>query len=187
MSGGHKINDGVVRAFSQVTLIDANGHNHGIVDTRRALEMAARAELDLVLVSSAGAPVCKIYDYQKSLYNLKKKKKVIKSPKTKCIKFGLHTDVHDYNFKLKKAEELLRQGSKVQIALRCRGRREILHVATVGVETLNKVVQDLGEVGKVDQPVKVTGALVAVTLNPTNPAKAAVNLEQVTDLVDQLS
>ncbi len=102
--------------------------------------------------------------------------------------FWLHTDVHDYNLiKLKKAEELLRQGLKVQIALRCRGRREILHVATVGVETLNKVVQDLGEVGKVDQPVKVTGALVAVTLNPTNPAKAAVNLEQVTELVDQLS
>jgi translation initiation factor IF-3 len=174
----HKINDGVLRAFKHVTLIDSEGHNHGVVDTRRALEIAESVQLDLVLVSSAGLPVCRIYDYQKSLYNLKKKKKSTKSPKTKCIKFGLNTDVHDYNFKLKKAEESLREGSKVQIALRCRGRREIAHVSTVGLETVTKVMQDLSEVGKSDQPPKVNGALVTVMLHPTRSGGPA---EKTTD------
>ena len=85
-------------------------------------------ELDLVEISpNADPPVCKIIDYQKFLYQQKKKQKEIKAKTTKIvvkeIRFGPHTDEHDYNFKLKHAIKFLEDGAKVKAYVFFKGRR----------------------------------------------------------------
>ena len=161
----HKMNGLIVKTFRQVKLIDDQGENLGLVDSETALRIAEEKNLDLVLVSSAGAPVCKICDYQKSLYESKKKKKSTKTPKMRCIKFGIGTDVHDYNVKVRKVTELLEDGAKVQIVLKCRGRREIAHISTVGLETMQKIITDLAQIARVEQQPKINGSMVASILS----------------------
>lgn len=164
-NNAHKVNGQIVKAFKQVKLIDG-GENLGLISSSEALSIAESRDLDLVLVSSGGIPVCKLCNYQKSLYELKKKKKGTKTQKVRCIKFGVSTDVHDYNVKLRKITELLNEGSKVQIALRCRGRREMVHISTVGLETVQKIISDLTQIARVDQQPKINGPSVIAMLSP---------------------
>ena len=112
---------------SQVRLVRDNIAEPGIYPISKAMQMADELELDLVEISAkADPPVCKILDYQKYLYQQKKKAKEIKSNAAKVvikeIRFGPNTDEHDFQFKLKHAQEFLQEGSKVKATIFFRGR-----------------------------------------------------------------
>ena len=99
----------------------------GIYSIHEALKIAEDLELDLVEISpNAEPPVCKVLDYQKYLYQQKKKAKEIKAKSTKIvvkeIRFGPQTDDHDYNFKLKHAIGFLQEGAKVKAYVFFKGR-----------------------------------------------------------------
>ena len=102
----------------EVRLVGDNVEN-GVYSIHEALRIAEDLELDLIEISpNAAPPVCKVLDYQKFLYQQKKRLKEQKAKSTKVvvkeIRFGPQTDDHDYNFKLKHAVEFLKEGSKVK-------------------------------------------------------------------------
>ena len=99
-----------------------------VVSIREALRMAEELEVDLVEISpKADPPVCRLVDYQKFLYQQKRKAKEIKNKSVKIvvkeIRFGPNTDDHDYNFKLRHAENFLKDGAKVKAYVFFRGRQ----------------------------------------------------------------
>ena len=111
----------------QVRLVGDNIAEPGIYPIAKALKLADELELDLVEISAkADPPVCKIIDYQKYLYQQKKKAKEMKQNASKIvikeIRFGPNTDEHDFQFKLKHAQEFLEEGSKVKATIFFRGR-----------------------------------------------------------------
>ncbi len=161
------INEGI-RA-KQVRLVGENIENPGVFATSEALKMASEQELDLVEISpNADPPVCKIIDYQKFLYQQKKKQKEIKAKTVKMIikeiRFGPNTDEHDYNFKLKHAINFLDDGSKVKAFVFFKG-RSILYKEQ-GEILLLRFAQDLEEYGKVEQMPKLEGKRMIMTLSP---------------------
>ena len=111
----------------QVRLVGDNIAEPGIYPIAKALKLADELELDLVEISAkADPPVCKILDYQKYLYQQKKKAKEMKSNASKVvikeIRFGPNTDEHDFQFKLKHAMEFLQEGAKVKSSVFFKGR-----------------------------------------------------------------
>ena len=126
-------------------------------------------ELDLVEISpNADPPVCKIVDYQKFLYQQKKKQKEIKANAAKIvvkeIRFGPNTDDHDYNFKLKHAINFLEEGAKVRAYVFFKGRSILFK--DQGEKLLARFVSDLDEYGKVDQTPRLEGKRMIIILSP---------------------
>eukprot|EP00657_Telonema_sp_P-1_P011423 TRINITY_DN6538_c0_g1_i1.p1 TRINITY_DN6538_c0_g1~~TRINITY_DN6538_c0_g1_i1.p1 ORF type:complete len:166 (-),score=18.64 TRINITY_DN6538_c0_g1_i1:50-547(-) len=120
----HKINGKI--DVPEVRLV-GEGIEPGVYPIRKALELADDQGLDLVEISpNAAPPVCKILDYKKFLFEQKKKQKELKSKATKIvvkeIRFGPNTDDHDFEFKLKHAQQFLEQGCKVRAFVFFRGR-----------------------------------------------------------------
>jgi translation initiation factor IF-3 len=131
--------------------------------------MAEELELDLVEISpNADPPVCKIVDYQKFLYQQKKKQKEIKSKTTKVIlkeiRFGPQTDEHDYNFKLKHAQKFLEDGAKVKAFVFFKGRSILFKEQ--GEILLLRLAQDLEEIGKVEQLPRLEGKRMIMFISP---------------------
>jgi len=134
-----------------------------------ALRLADEMELDLVEISpNADPPVCKIVDYQKFLYQQKKKQKEIKANAAKVvvkeIRFGPNTDDHDYNFKLKHAINFLEEGAKVRAYVFFKGRSILFK--DQGEKLLARFVSDLDEYGKVDQTPRLEGKRMIIILSP---------------------
>ena len=152
----------------QVRLIASNGHQVGIVSTKEALEMAKKSGLDLVEVSSnARPPVCRILDFGKFMYEESKKgKKNIKSgtAKLKEIKFRINIDRHDYETKLKRAEQFLEKGNQVKLTLMFRG-RELQH-RDRGLEIIKRATLDLKNMGTADSNPKNVGRSITLTISP---------------------
>ena len=120
-----RINEEITSA--QVRLVGENIPEQGVYPLSKALQLADELELDLVEISAkADPPVCKILDYQKYIYQQRKKAKEMKSNSAKIvikeIRFGPNTDEHDFQFKLKHAQEFLQEGSKVKATIFFRGR-----------------------------------------------------------------
>src|SRR5512136_1085912 len=139
-----------------------------------ALKMADMLELDLVEISpNADPPVCKIIDYQKFLYQQKKKQKEIKARTAKVvvkeIRFGPNTDEHDYNFKLKHAEKFLEDGAKVKAYVFFKGRSILFKEQ--GEILLLRFAQDLEEIGKVEQLPKLEGKRMTIFITPKSSKK----------------
>lgn len=139
------------------------------MDIRDALSLADEMELDLVEISpNAEPPVCKIVDYQKFLYQQKKKQKEIKANAAKIvvkeIRFGPNTDDHDYNFKLKHAINFLEEGAKVRAYVFFKGRSILFK--DLGEKLLARFVADLDEYGKVDQTPRLEGKRMIIILSP---------------------
>ena len=151
-------------------LIDSNGEKQGIVDTSDALESAKVASLDLVQVSPSDANpvVCKILDYGKHIFDKKKSmsssKVKVKRNTTKEIKFRPSTDTGDYNIKLKKIKSFILDGDKTKISVRFRG-REILN-SNLGLDLLNRIRDELGEIAQVDQEPSLEGRQLLMVLSP---------------------
>ncbi|MDR2928259.1 MAG: translation initiation factor IF-3 [Cytophagaceae bacterium] len=153
----------------QVRLVGDNIENPGVFPTSAALKMAVDMELDLVEISpNADPPVCRIIDFQKFLYQQKKKKKELKANTVqvvvKEIRFGPNTDEHDYNFKLKHAEKFLTEGSKVKAYVFFKGRSILFKEK--GEILLLKFAQDLEEIGKVEQLPKLEGKRMIIFISP---------------------
>jgi translation initiation factor IF-3 len=131
-------------------------------------------ELDLVEISpNADPPVCKIIDYQKFLYQQKKKQKELKAKTTKVvvkeIRFGPHTDEHDYNFKLRHAQRFLEDGAKVKAYVFFKGRTIIYKED--GEILLLRLAQDLEDFGKLEQMPKLEGKRMIIILSPKTTKK----------------
>ena len=136
---------------------------------REAIKLADEMELDLIEISpKADPPVCRIADYQKFLYQLKRKAKEIKAKAVKVvikeIRFGPQTDDHDYNFKLRHAENFLKEGAKVKAYVFFRGRSIVFKEQ--GEILLLRFATDLEEMAKVEQMPKLDGKKMTMMLAP---------------------
>ncbi len=134
-----------------------------------AMQLADSLELDLVEISpNAAPPVCKIVDYKKFLYQLKKRDKEIKAKAVKTvlkeIRFGPQTDAHDYNFKLKHAEGFLKDGCKVKAYVFFKGRSILFKEQ--GEVLLLRFANDLEEIAKVDSLPVLEGKRMIIMLSP---------------------
>jgi len=140
-----------------------------IYDTDTALRMAREMELDLVEISeNSNPPVCKIIDYQKFLYERKKKDKEQKAKAAKSvvkeIRFGPNTDEHDFNFKLKHAIKFLEEGAKVKAYVHFKGRT--IAYKEKGEIILLKFAQALEQYAKVEMLPKLEGNRMFLHLAP---------------------
>ena len=154
----------------QVRLIGADGSQVGVVALEEAREVAADAKLDLVLISpDAEPPVCKVMDYGKYLFDLKKQKAANKKKQrrihVKEIKFRPGTEEGDYQVKLRNLIRFLEDGDKAKVSLRFRG-REMAH-QHLGQELMDRVREDLAEYGTVEQEPKMEGRQIVMVLSPT--------------------
>ena len=133
------------------------------------MKIADEFDLDLVEISpKADPPVCRVIDYQKFLYQQKKKQKEMKAKTVKVIvkeiRFGPNTDEHDYNFKFKHAQKFLEDGAKLKAFVFFKG-RSILYKEK-GEILLLRLAQDLEELGKVEQLPKLEGKRMTMFLTP---------------------
>ncbi len=131
--------------------------------------MAEALELDLVEISpNADPPVCKIIDYQKFIYQQKKKAKEMKANASKIvikeIRFGPNTDEHDFQFKLKHAQSFLEEGSKVKAYVFFKGRSILF--SQQGEKLLLRFALELEEYGKAEQLPKLEGKRMIMMLSP---------------------
>ena len=164
---GPRVNE-AIRA-REVRLIDENGQNLGIVSRSEALERAEAAGLDLVEVSpDSTPPVCKILDYGKFKYQEQKKaaeaRKHQKTVEVKEIKMRPSIDDHDYQVKMRAIRRFFDEGDKVKITLRFRG-REMAH-QELGMDLLQRVKADLGELAKVEAEPRLEGRQMVMVLAP---------------------
>jgi translation initiation factor IF-3 len=141
----------------------------GIYNFKEALQMAENLELDLVEISpTANPPVCRIVDYKKFLYELKKKQKEIKAKTAKVvvkeIRMGPQTDEHDFNFKLKHARSFLQEGAKVKVEVFFRGRSIVYK--DQGEIILLKFAQELMDFGKVEKLPLLEGKRMIMIIAP---------------------
>ncbi|WP_129594568.1 translation initiation factor IF-3 [Seramator thermalis] len=148
----------------------------GIYPTREALRMAQEQELDLVEISpTANPPVCRIVDYQKFVYQQKKKLKEQKAKSVKVvvkeIRFGPQTDDHDYNFKLKHAQNFLSEGAKVKAFVFFKGRSILFKEQ--GEVLLLRFANDLEDYAKVEQMPILEGKRMSIMLAPKKGAASA--------------
>lgn len=159
---------------SEVRLVLADGEQKGIVTIDEAREAAADAKLDLVLIApEAQPPVCKIMDYGKHIFDLKKQKAANKKKQRKTqlkeIKFRPGTEEGDYQVKLRNLTRFLTDGDKAKVSLRFRG-REMAH-QHLGLELMNRIRTDLEEYGTVEQSPKMEGRQIVMVLAPTKKKK----------------
>lgn len=151
-------------------VVGENVQDNNVVLTRdEALRMAEDMELDLVEISpDANPPVCKIIDYQKFLYQLKRKLKEQKAKTAKTqvkeIRFGPQTDDHDFEFKLNHAKKFLSDGDKVRAYVFFKGRQILFQEQ--GKIMLLKFADQLEEYGKVDQMPFLEGKKMTILISP---------------------
>ncbi len=160
------IND-QIRA-KEVRLVGDNVET-GVYSIQEALNIADELELDLIEISpNAVPPVCRILDYQKFLYQQKKRQKEQKAKSTKVvvkeIRFGPQTDDHDYNFKLKHAIGFLQEGAKVKAYVFFKGRSILFKEQ--GEVLLLRFANDLEEYGRVEQMPLLEGKRMIIMLSP---------------------
>ena len=153
----------------EVQVIGSNGENLGILNTNEAISMAKEEGLDLIEISpNAKPPVCKIidigkykYDAQKKANKAKKKQKIVL---LKEIKLRPVTETHDYDFKVKNAKKFISKGDKVKFTIRFKG-RELQH-SHLGNELMNKIKEDMKEIGKVELHPKFDGKQMIMVIQP---------------------
>jgi translation initiation factor IF-3 len=153
----------------EVQLIDAEGHNRGVVQIADALQLADEAGLDLVeIVPNATPPVCKILDFgkfrfleQKKAAEARKRQKVVE---IKEIKLRPGIDDHDYEVKMRAVRRFFEEGDKVKVTLRFRG-REMAH-QDLGFKLLNRVRAETGPIAKVEAEPLMEGRQMTMVLAP---------------------
>lgn len=163
----HRINNKIY-GVNEVRLVGDNVEQ-GVYPFSQALRMAEDMGLDLVEISPTAVPVvCRIIEYKKFLYDLKKKQKEIKAKaatvEMKEIRFGPNTDEHDVNFKVKHARNFLEEGHKVKAFVFFRGRSIVFKER--GEILLLKFAQELEDVGVVESMPKLEGKRMTMFLVP---------------------
>jgi translation initiation factor IF-3 len=170
--GGHistelRINDRI--RVSEVRLVGPNGETVGIVPTSEALKLAQEADLDLVEVApTARPPVCKLMDYGKFKYENAQKAREARRNQTNVIikemKLRPKIDAHDYETKKGHVVRFLRAGDKVKITIMFRGREQ--HRPELGFRLLQKLAEDVEELGFVESSPKQDGRNMIMVLGP---------------------
>ena len=160
---------------TSVRLVAADGSQRGVVPRAEALAEARQAGLDLVLVvADASPPVCKVMDYGKHLFELKKTKaaqrKKQKQIQVKEMKFRPGTEEGDYQVKLRNLKRFLEDGDKTKVSLRFRG-REVVH-PEIGMNLMTRIAADLDDLGSVESEPKFEGRQVIMVLAPRKNKKA---------------
>ncbi|MCB1650994.1 MAG: translation initiation factor IF-3 [Alphaproteobacteria bacterium] len=163
---GPRVNE-TIRA-DQIRLIDENGEMQGVMSVNDALKRAEEAGLDLVEVSpNAEPPVCKILDYGKYKYEQQKKaaeaRKKQKTVDVKEVKIRPGIEDHDYQVKMRAARKFLENGDKVKVTMRFRG-REMAH-QEIGFNLLNRMIEELSDISKVDFAPKMEGRQIIMVLS----------------------
>jgi translation initiation factor IF-3 len=153
-----------------------------VMPTRKALDLARQQGVDLVEISpNAQPPVCRLIDYPKFLYQQKKRQKEMKQKQVKVevkeIRFGPQTDEHDYQFKLKHAQEFLEEGNKVRAYVFFRGRSILFKEQ--GEVLLLRFANDLEEFGKVEQMPKLEGKKMFLYMAPKKVGQAKKSQQRV--------
>ncbi len=176
----YRINDRI--RVPEVRLVGENVTN-GVYPIEKALQIAESHEMDLVEISpNADPPVCRITDYQKFLYQQKKRQKEQKAKSVRVvvkeIRFGPQTDDHDYNFKLRHAKEFLDEGAKVKAYVFFKGRSILFKEQ--GEVLLLRFANDLEEYAKLDQMPVLEGKRMTIMLSPKKSvsSKAAATKQQ---------
>ncbi len=165
--------NGDIRA-AEVRLIDENGEMRGIVSIDEALSIAEHADLDLVNISpNANPPVCKILDYGKYRYEQQKKEKNARKnqhiTEIKEIRLSASIEDHDVEVKAKAATKFLKDGDKVKVSLRFRGRER--DYTQLGYDAMNKFADMVSEYGVVEKPAKMEGRRMNMFLAPRKDKK----------------
>ena len=163
----HQINEDI--RDKEVRLIGDDGAQLGVVPTNEALEAAASKGLDLVMIApKAEPPVCKIMDYGKFRFEqAKKDKEARKNQKIveiKEIRLSAKIDVHDFEVKAKNAQKFLKNGDKVKVSVRFRG-REMAHTS-IGFTILQRFAEACNEFGNVEKEPKLEGRQMLMFLAP---------------------
>jgi translation initiation factor IF-3 len=153
----------------KVQLIDHEGLNRGILDTRDAIAIAEEAGLDLVEISpNNDPPICKILDLGKFKYQSQKKaaeqRKKQKTQEVKEIKMRPNIDTHDYEVKMRAVRKFLEEGDKVKLTMRFRG-REMAH-QDIGLGVLFKARDDIAELAKVEADPRMEGRQMMMVVAP---------------------
>ena len=166
LKGQHRINEQI---HSREVRVVGDDIEPKVYPLSQALKMAEDAGLDLVEISpTAVPPVCKIIDYSKFLYQLKRKQKEMKAKQVKVnvkeIRFGPQTDDHDYNFKLRHAMGFLQDGDKVKAYVFFKGRSILFKEQ--GEVLLLRFANDLEEYGKVEQMNVLEGKRMTIFISP---------------------
>ena len=153
---------------NEVQVITSDGQNLGILNLNEAINKAKSEGLDLIEIApNAKPPVCKIMDMGKFKYDQQKKQtrqKKQKKIELKEIKLRPVTEVHDYTFKIRNAQKFLSKGDKVKFTIRFKG-RELQH-SHLGNELMDKIKQDIQEIGKVESQPKFEGKQMTMVIQP---------------------
>ena len=152
-------------------MIDENGDMRGVMGIREALAIAEEANLDLVNVSpNAEPPVCKILDFGKYRYELQKKDKMAKknqkTMQVKEVRLSTFIEEHDVNVKANTAIKFLKDGDKVKVSLRFRGRER--DYTAKGFDVMNSFADQVSEYGVIDKKPKFEGRSLTMFLSPKN-------------------
>lgn len=150
-------------------MVGAGGEQRGIVSRSEALAEARTSGLDLVLVASeAEPPVCKVMDYGKHVFEIKKTKaaqrKKQKQIQVKEMKFRPGTEEADYQVKLRNLKRFLEEGDKAKVSMRFRG-REVVH-PEIGMSLMSRIAEDLNEFGQIESEPEFEGRQVIMVLAP---------------------
>lgn len=153
----------------EVRVIDSDGSMLGVMQTKDAQDIATAKNLDLVKIAPQGVPpVCKIMDYGKYMFELAKKEKEAKKNQKvivmKEVWIKPSIEDHDFSFKAKNAYKFLKDGDKVKVSVRFRGRE--MNYTSMGEQVLKKFADAIADVGIVERKPKLEGRSMIMILNP---------------------
>lgn len=151
-------------------MIGADGTNHGVVSIERAIEIANEEGLDLVEVApNADPPVCRVMDVGKYIYERKKKEREAKKAQSKIeikeIRLRPKTSEHHRGFKVRDARRWLKEGKKVKVRIRFRGRE--IHYPEIALEDLREIAEELGDVSTIEHAPSREGRTMLMVLAPS--------------------
>jgi translation initiation factor IF-3 len=154
---------------NELRIIGSDGDQLGIMSAEKALDLAAKEDLDLVKIApQAKPPVCKIMDYGKYKFEqAKREKEARKNQKivdTKEVRLSLNIDTHDFNTKLNNAIKFIKHGDKVKVSIRFRG-REMGH-SEFGYDLMNRFSEACSEYAVINKPAKLEGRNMLMFLSP---------------------
>ena len=160
----------------EVRLVGESGEQLGIMSLNDAKEYAYSRDLDLVMMSATAVPpVCRAMDYGKYRFEREKKEKEARKKqqvtKLKEVQLSCRIDVHDFETRVNHAKAFLREGNKVKVVVRFRG-REMAHM-DLGREVIQKFLDACSEVGSADKSASLEGRFMSVVISPIKPSAKA--------------